>query len=962
MEIVKAYGNASDTEAEFESKKIRTKKLAKTLTDTPTKTRVKYASDDEISEQLSKNRKKTDDSAMTPMQLFQKFINKRYYRSDKKEYTHTSMAGIKGVYKIEEDQYQKFKSLYVNALMSGASLHITERHREFGPIVIDLDFVHSENKRQYTHKTIANIVRLYNYVIRKYLDVSDSKMTAYVLEKKRLSRSNGLYGDGLHIVYPYICTKPDIQFIIREDVIKLMTKNQIFDHMELIDKGTGKPTKNLEKVVDSNVIQNAGWLMYGSTKDKTSSVYEVTHIYQCFYKKIQETYIPPETRTLENTKHFVEVLSCRRFFKTRDLTFFRDGIDPEKLEIKRKELIGKLKKSGNTESAEQIGKDYGFIKAVEEHILVEAKNLVKLLSRKRADDRDSWFRVGCCLHNIDYRLLADWIEFSKKCPNKFKPGECEQLWKKMKESTYTIASLHFFARQDKPEAYVKLNRLKLEKLMEYSVNTCSHATIAAVIREKYQFRFRCASIKTQSWYEFDNHRWIENDSGVSLRKLIISELSRDYLTLAKKYNKEAGDALDGESHERDRAYDKINKINRLIRELGNDGYQNGIMRQAALLMHDKDFLKNLDENIYLLGFTNGVYDFEANTFRDGCPDDYISLCTGYNYIPYDPKDENAIAIMDFFKKIQPDKEMRRYLLLLLSTTIAGSICEESMYVMTGAGSNGKSKLFELLKAALGDLFKTMDVSVLVGKRPSSSSATPEIADKKGVRACTFDEPRARDEINAGFMKLFTSDTITARGLFKDPIYFKPQFKPFLLCNRLPKIGEDDDGTWRRIKVIPFPSRFWKRSDAPKNYLRDGYPKGHYEADLSLSDKMKEWKQMFMAILVEYYQIYKTESLRHPKIVTQTTSEYRRTCDIYQDFIGDYLEKTGDKSFLSIKSLHENMGTWFRANHQGKPPSAKELRNYVSQRLTVNYDAKKDTLTGYRYKTSDEDMDDGALFD
>jgi len=319
--------------------------------------------------------------------------------------------------------------------------------------------------------------------------------------------------------------------------------------------------------------------------------------------------------------------------------------------------------------------------------------------------------------------------------------------------------------------------------------------------------------------------------------------------------------------------------------------------------------------------------------------------------------------MDFFKKIQPDKEMRRYLLVLLSTTIAGSVCEESMYVMTGAGSNGKSKLFELLKAALGDLFKTMDVSVLVGKRASSSAATPELADKKGVRACTFDEPRARDEINAGFMKLFTGgDVITARGLFKDPIYFKPQFKPFLLCNRLPNIGEDDDGTWRRIKVIPFPSRFWKLSDAPKEYLKKGFPKGNYLADLTLSDRMKDWKQMFMAILVEYYRIYKTESLIHPKLVTQSTSDYRRTCDIYQDFIADYLEKTDDKSFLSIKSLHESMGTWFRANHQGKPPSAKELRNYISQRLTISYDSKKDTLVCYRYKPADEDEDDGALFE
>src|SRR5437868_4288868 len=83
---------------------------------------------------------------------------------------------------------------------------------------------------------------------------------------------------------------------------------------------------------------------------------------------------------------------------------------------------------------------------------------------------------------------------------------------------------------------------------------------------------------------------------------------------------------------------------------------------------------------------------------------------------------------------------------------------------------------------------------------NSSSASPEVADKKGIRACTMDEPNHNDEINTGFMKLFTGgDEITARALFQEPIYFKPQFKPFLLCNKLPNIRSDDDGTWRRLK-------------------------------------------------------------------------------------------------------------------------------------------------------------------
>jgi P4 family phage/plasmid primase-like protien len=350
-----------------------------------------------------------------------------------------------------------------------------------------------------------------------------------------------------------------------------------------------------------------------------------------------------------------------------------------------------------------------------------------------------------------------------------------------------------------------------------------------------------------------------------------------------------------------------------------------------------------------------VYDLELDIFRDGCPDDYVSLCTKYNYVEYNAKDENSINIIDFLNKIQPNKTMRKYLLKLLSTCLAGSISEESFYVFTGSGANGKSKLMELLRYTLGDLYKPMDIMVLVGKRTSSSAATPELADKKGIRACPFDEPRSTDEINTGFMKIFTGgDEIMARALFKEPIYFKPQFKPFLLCNHLPNIKSDDEGTWRRLKVIPFLSKFIKPTDATKKMLKNGLGEDQFWADMSLSEKLPEWKEAFMGMLIQYYKKYKAKGLIHPKLVLQETNNYRRRCDIFQDFIGDYLDKTNnDKDIISVISLHEGMRSWFKANHDGKCPSTKELRSYLQQRVP-SYRGHNDTLANYKLKTGDKD--------
>ncbi|XWV25673.1 putative helicase [Tupanvirus deep ocean] len=882
---------------------------------------------------------------------------KKYKNESKKKsgknlpWTHSMTYEPYGSYDIPDDMYPKFRKLYEDAIVAGYKPHITEKHKKYGPIVIDLDFVQSKEngKRYYTNNMIANIIKLYNKIIKKYLNVYNNCMDAYVSEKKEPTLRGGSYHDGLHIVYPYICTKPSLQMLMRQEFIKLAEEHNIFKRIPLIN--------DLDNVFDKGVIYNVGWMMYGSRKNTSSGVYYVTHIYSTANGKVFDTLIPGEDISTRNyIKHFIDVLSCRRFFSENDITELADGVDPMDIDNELDKLKETLVEGNNKkeEITALMGEDINFIKAVSEETLVEAKNLVKLFSKERATNYHSWIQVGWCLHNVDYRLLGDWIEFSKKCPNKFKKGECEQLWKKMKSSSYTMATLHYFASKDNPEKYLKMKEERLNKLIQDGLEA-SHNTIAKLLMEKYKFIYRCASIKHNIWYEFKNHRWVEIDSAFSLRKLISDVLTIEY---GKKQSYLYDLAKEKQHYDKEQCYNEAARISKVIKQLNNSTFKNGVIRECADIAYDPEFLKNLDENIYLICFENGVYDLQAENFRDGCPDDYISLCTGYKYMEYDKNDEYSKDIKSFLKKIQPDNVMRKYLMTLLSTCLAGSISEESFYVFTGSGANGKSKLMELMKYTLGDLFKPMDIMVLVGKRTSSSSATPELADKKGIRICPFDEPKATDEINTGFMKIFTGgDMITARALFKEPIYFKPQFKPFLLCNHLPNIKSDDEGTWRRLKVIPFLSKFVRAADATKTMKKNGLDasKGQFWADGNLSEKLPEWKQVFMGMLLKYYKKYKTGGLVHPKLVTQHTAEYRKRCDVFQDFIGDYLEKTGEaKDNINVTTLHEGMRSWYRANYEGKAPNTKELRNYLQHRMTTSYNSKTDSLTGFKLKTNDNE--------
>ena len=131
------------------------------------------------------------------------------------EITHTSLGEPKGSYYISGDKQEDFNSLYATALENGENLHITEKHRDISPVLIDLDFKQNVADRLYTNDMIVKFLNALKIQLNEYVDCQD--MTSYVMEKGVEARPNksGGYKDGLHIVVPNIVIKPEVQFVIR---------------------------------------------------------------------------------------------------------------------------------------------------------------------------------------------------------------------------------------------------------------------------------------------------------------------------------------------------------------------------------------------------------------------------------------------------------------------------------------------------------------------------------------------------------------------------------------------------------------------------------------------------------------------------------------------------------------------------------------------------------------------------
>jgi P4 family phage/plasmid primase-like protien len=818
------------------------------------------------------------------------------------EFTHTSLAKPVGSFYVPVDELDTFFKLYSSAVDAGQDLHITEKNRHIGPLTIDLDFRFDNSVglvRQYNEEHVRNIAQLYIDAIAKYLHM-DSSVDLYVMEKATpVTAPNGTcIKDGLHIVIPHVVTRASIKFLIRDYVLEKI--QPILDAIHVTNKA--------DDVVDEAVIQKNNWFMYGSKKPQ-GNTYKVTYIYQYDYEsnelsRVMNTYA---------TDDLVRLLSIRNKYEetginvehSSDIMSYEQKLDQQRKnqESSRTILTNDINPRANCfENLEQI------------------KKLVDILKPERCDSYHDWIRLGWCLRNIDHRLLEKWVEFSKKSP-KYVDGECQKYWNRMKESGLGVGTLHMWAKTDSPDAYKLVVRSELKNLM-YQSTTGTHHDIAKVVQHMFKYEFVCASIKSRCWYEFRSHRWQVSDSGYGLRMRISDDVWREYHQAAIEYHTAAMHA-DGPT-DQSRFQELAKKMNEIAIKLRTTSFKENLMKECSELFYIEKFEERLDSNVHLIGFNNGVYDLEAMEFREGRPEDYISFTTGNDFVEYDPTHPYITAINTYLAQVLTKPQVREYVMKLFASFLTGQIKEQKFHIWTGSGSNSKSKLVELFEKGFGDYCCKFPITLLTQKRAASNAATTELARAKGKRFGCLQEPSEDERINIGLMKeLSGGDKILARAIYKEPVEFKPQFKMLLLCNQLPHVPSDDGGTWRRIRVVEFTSKFVEYPSA----------ENEFPIDLELSDKLEAWKSHFMALLLQYYKRYVDEGIQEPQEVLKCTSDYKSQNDYYNRFLQEYVEQK-DSAFLALDEIYTELRNWIRDDGVPlKAPSKPDMERYLSKNLT-----------------------------
>ena len=264
----------------------------------------------------------------------------------------------------------------------------------------------------------------------------------------------------------------------------------------------------------------------------------------------------------------------------------------------------------------------------------------------------------------------------------------------------------------------------------------------------------------------------------------------------------------------------------------------------------------------------------------------------------------------FLSRIYTSSVKLAYIKRVLASILDGTVRHEKSYFLTGSGANGKSKLISLLQHAIGDYACVVPISLLTQKRAESTSANCEMVRTKGRRFGITQEPGEEETLNVGIFKELTGgDRIIARGLWKEPIEFKPQFKLFLVCNDLPKIQSDDGGTWRRITVVTHTSKFVDVPTKPNEFLLDE----------KLEENFDRWAEPFVAMLIN---IHATTDLKHinvPAEVAKDTKRYRMESNDLMMYLEEGIKEDKENTHLSvtIQGVYRDYKLWINKVFSGR---------------------------------------------
>lgn len=251
-----------------------------------------------------------------------------------------------------------------------------------------------------------------------------------------------------------------------------------------------------------------------------------------------------------------------------------------------------------------------------------------------------------------------------------------------------------------------------------------------------------------------------------------------------------------------------------------------------------------------------------------------------------------------------DQDLIDYVQETVGLAAIGKVYEEALIIAYGEGRNGKSTFWNTVSRVLGTYSGAISADALTAG--CRRNVKPEIAELKGKRLIIAAELEEGMRLSTSILKqLCSTDQIRGEKKFKDPFDFTPSHTVVLYTNHLPKVGASDEGTWRRLIVIPFHAKIEGKSDI-KNYSDYLY---EHAAPAIMSWIIEGAKR----VIAHDHKPVK------PKVVVEAIAAYRGMNDWMGIFLeeccdaGDGLECKSGELYEEFRSYCMRTGEYARTN-------------------------------------------------
>jgi putative DNA primase/helicase len=313
-----------------------------------------------------------------------------------------------------------------------------------------------------------------------------------------------------------------------------------------------------------------------------------------------------------------------------------------------------------------------------------------------------------------------------------------------------------------------------------------------------------------------------------------------------------------------------------------------------------------NNNTVLINLLNGTFEInKTNTFmRPFNHSDFITYQLPFEY------NQNASAplFQKFLDEVLPNKEsqmvLAEYLGYIFIKHGSKRLKVEKALILYGLGANGKSVIFEIVNALLGD------ANISSYSLQSLTNGNGYYRAKLGNKLVNYSSEINSKLESSLFKQIVSGEPVEARLPYGQPFILKQYAKLIFNCNELPKDVEHTNAFFRRFLIIPFNITI---------------PPEKQDKSLHVKIIENELSGVFNWVINGLNRLLEQKGFTYCKEIDQAVEDFRNESNSVKMFITENKYENSVSDFLLLKNLYLEYRS-FCIEDGFKPVNKKNFKN------------------------------------